>query len=216
MGSFISFNMKGYIPSTIQVLFLIVLAIIFWAIVFGTTCINFWLGMSCSTIILATFSLVWSTPFYGSNISWKVCFLGVGSAVTLYGIFYLGYMIATNIFVFAELQVVDIYSIRFQENPVLIVFILLCITSPAEEIFWRGFLQRWAITRFGNFWGWLFTGTIYAGVHIWSMNSILVLSAVIAGLFWGLIYWKTGNLIPCIISHSLWTTGIFVLFPILG
>ncbi|WP_257616145.1 CPBP family intramembrane glutamic endopeptidase [Lawsonia intracellularis] len=216
MGYYTSYIMKNHTPSGLQVLFLVLLAVIFWAIVFGTTYINFWLGMSCSSMVLAFFSFLWGSPFHYSKFSWKVCLLGIGSAFILYSIFYLGDMIATKLLPFAQAQVADIYSIREQSNSVLIGFILLFITSPAEEIFWRGFFQRWAMTRFGDLGGWLLAGVSYAGVHIWSMNSMLIFSAAIAGLFWGLIFWRTSNLIPCIVSHSLWTLMVFVLFPILG
>ena len=216
MGYYTSYIMKNHTPSGLQVLFLVLLAVIFWAIVFGTTYINFWLGMSCSSMVLAFFSFLLGSPFHYSKFSWKVCLLGIGSAFILYSIFYLGDMIATKLLPFAQAQVADIYSIREQSNSVLIGFILLFITSPAEEIFWRGFFQRWAMTRFGDLGGWLLAGVSYVGVHIWSMNSMLIFSAAIAGLFWGLIFWRTSNLIPCIVSHSLWTLMVFVLFPILG
>lgn len=55
MGYYTSYIMKNRIPSGLQVLFLVLLAVIFWAIVFGTTYINFWLGMSCSSMVLAFF-----------------------------------------------------------------------------------------------------------------------------------------------------------------
>lgn len=215
MGYYANYIIKNRIPSGIQVLFLILLAVIFWAIVFGTTYINFWLGMSCSSMVLAFFSFLWGSPFHCNKFSWKVYLLGIGSAFILYGIFYLGDMIATKLLSFAQAQIADIYSIREQANSVLIGFILLFITSPAEEIFWRGFFQRWAMTRFGDLGGWLLAGFSYAGVHIWSMNSMLIFSAAIAGLFWGLILGRTNNLIPCIVSHSLWSLMVFVLFPIL-
>lgn len=76
-----------------------------------------------------------------------------------------------------------VYHIRTQVRAVIIALVLLFITSPAEEIFWRGFLQKWAMDRYGATGGWL--------------------------------YRQTGNLAPCIISHCLWTVGIFLLFPVI-
>ena len=92
---------------------------------------------------------------------------------------------------------------------------LLFVSSPGEEIFWRGFLQKWAIGKWGSVVGWLVTALLYAAVHIVSGNFILVMAALVAGLFWGLMAaWLKDNLLPVIISHSLWTFAIFVLWPI--
>ncbi|MCX6145762.1 MAG: CPBP family glutamic-type intramembrane protease, partial [Candidatus Kapabacteria bacterium] len=55
---------------------------------------------------------------------------------------------------------------------------------------------------------------LYMLVHIWAMNPMLLLAALVLGLHWGYMYYKFGSLIPGIISHSLWDTIIFVILPI--
>lgn len=207
--------MMTYRPSTFHVLLTVGLACIFWAVIFGTTYVNFWVGMSCASLVLAFFSFIFGgIPFCLSELSWRALFLGIFSAIILYGIFYIGNAIATKIFVFAPDEVADIYTVRHEGKMLAILGVLLFITSPAEEIFWRGFLQRWAIQHLGSFWGWLLAGLVYAGVHIFSGNIMLVLAAAVAGLFWGFLYWLSGSLVPCIISHALWTSVIFIFFPI--
>ena len=52
--------------------------------------------------------------------------------------------------------------------------VLLFITSPAEEVFWRGFIQRWFTHRFGGKAGWLLAVCVYAGVHVFSGNLMPV------------------------------------------
>ena len=37
---------------------------------------------------------------------------------------------------------------------------------------------------------------------------------VSGGLFWGWLYWKTGSLVPCILSHAFWTVAVFILWPL--
>ena len=44
---------------------------------------------------------------------------------------------------------------------------------------------------------------------------MLTMAALTAGLFWGWFYLKERNLVPCIVSHSVWTVTIFILLPIL-
>ncbi len=57
---------------------------------------------------------------------------------------------------------------------------------------------------------------IYAGVHVFSANLMLILAALAAGTFWGLLYlWKRDPLVQ-ITSHSLWSAVIFAVAPIEG
>ena len=69
--------------------------------------------------------------------------------------------------------------------------------------------------RFGARRGWLLASVIYAAVHIASGNFMLTMAAFTAGLFWGWLYQREQNLVPCIISHCLWTVTIFILLPVM-
>jgi membrane protease YdiL (CAAX protease family) len=62
---------------------------------------------------------------------------------------------------------------------------------------------------------WLVTTALYALVHIWTLNLLLLVAAGVAGLLWGWLYQREQNLITVIISHALWDVSIFVLFPLL-
>ena len=140
---------------------------------------------------------------------------GIFAAAALYSIFWLGNSFSQILFSFAKPQVSSIYGIRTQGETLLIGFILFFITSPGEEIFWRGFVQRRLVRRFGRKRGWLLASAVYAAVHIASGNFMLTMAALTAGLFWGWLYLQERNLVPCIVSHSVWTVTIFILLPIL-
>jgi membrane protease YdiL (CAAX protease family) len=88
------------------------------------------------------------------------------------------------------------------------------VTSPGEEFFWRGYVQRRAAERWGGGAGVAVGASLYGAVHLASGNVMLVMAALVAGLFWcGRYRWR-GNLTACIVSHALWTVGVFLLFPI--
>jgi len=70
----------------------------------------------------------------------------------------------------------------------VIALLLFFITGPAEEIYWRGYLQKNLMVRFGRWQGWLLATVIYAAVHIWSFNFMLIGAAFVAGAFWGAMY----------------------------
>ena len=71
------------------------------------------------------------------------------------------------------------------------------------------------MVRFGEPRGWLFAALIYAAVHIWSFNFMLVMAALVCGIFWGLMYRYNKNLVPLVISHAVWDVAVFIVLPIM-
>ncbi len=114
---------------------------------------------------------------------------------------------------FGQHQIGAIY-LKGEGTPLWVIALLLFfVTGPSEEIFWRGYLQRTLMLRFGSWQGWLLATVVYAAVHLWSFNFMLIGAAGVAGAFWGAMYWRLGNLGPVILSHSVWSTVIFAIFP---
>ena len=194
----------------------LLLAAVFWYATFSLKLLNFWLSM-CLAVSTLTALAVHFDGFPVRRADWRLrsVISGIFAAAALYSIFWLGNSFSQILFSFAKLQVSSIYGIQTQGETLLIGFILFFITSPGEEIFWRGFVQRRLVRRFGRKRGWLLASTVYAAVHIASGNFMLTMAALTAGLFWGWLYLKERNLVPCIVSHSVWTVTIFILLPIL-
>lgn len=139
--------------------------------------------------------------------------IGAASALVLYLVFYLGDIISTQLFTFAESQVAGIYASRAQAAPALIALLLAWI-GPAEEVFWRGFVQRRLGERAGPVRGYILVSLVYGGVHAWAFNFMLLAAALVAGLFWGAMLLRYGSVWPGIISHALWDAAIFVIWPL--
>jgi len=193
----------------------IILANVLWFATFYLTFSTFWIKITISASSLAALSW-WIRPLRKDrfHIDARALLIGFISAVALYLIFWVGKEISSVIFPFAESQIGGIYG-KGEGAPMWTVFLLLFfITGPCEEIYWRGFLQDRFMERFGGCRGWLLTTAIYAGVHIWSFNFMLIGAAAVAGAFWGAMYWRIGNLSPVIISHSLWSAFIFTVIPL--
>lgn len=210
-------NKNNYVK-TWQVAVALIAATVFWFCLFSPMVkrLNFWMVMPVAAGILAAWAIrCGGMPVHRNQWRLSAVVIGAASALMLYGVFYIGNYTAKLMFDSAPGQVGSIYAIKESNSPVLIALMLLFVSSPAEEIFWRGFLQKWAMNRWGQIAGWLIASLCYAAVHIVSGNFILVMAALIAGLFWGLLYlFLKANLVPLIISHSLWTFGIFLLLPI--
>ena len=193
----------------------VALAAVLWFVTFYLTWSNFWIKISFSAAILAGLSMLLQ-PLLPEQLRFgpKAIIQGLLSAVVLYLIFWLGKLISTLIFPFASHQIGAIYG-KGEGVPILaIFFLLLLVTGPSEEIFWRGFLQRNLMLRYGKLRGWLLATAIYAGVHIWSFNFMLIGAAAVAGAFWGLLYLRWKSLAPVIISHAIWSAFVFAVVPV--
>lgn len=190
----------------------LLLAIVCWGFTFGLAWGNFWAKIGLSVVLICAYSLYWQKPKIG--FSFQSAAFGLISAAVLYGIFYLGYVLSPYIVPGATTQVVGIYDMGTNTDRRLIFFLLLLITGPGEEIFWRGFLQERLMGKYGNAAGFILTTFIYGSIHIFSLNFMLTMAAYVAGAFWGALYLWKRDLTMVIVSHSLWSAVIFAIFPV--
>ena len=98
--------------------------------------------------------------------------------------------------------------------PLAFAVILAVIVAIAEEIFWRGFIMRNFQAYLGTAAGIIAAVAVYALVHIWAFNPLLILAAVIGGAFWGILYNWRGNLFIPILAHVIWCVGVLAVYPI--
>ena len=197
----------------------IVTAFALWFVMFFPSIagfINFWYAMTFSAIVLTTFSLAMGKDLIVRSIrfSWKDIGIGVGSAAVLWGVFWLGNYFSNLLFDFADAQVQSVYAIRSGGSQWLIALALLLVIGPAESFFWQGFVQNAIAEKLRFPWVVIATTLIYSAVHIPSLNFMLIMAALVCGLFWCALYYYNRNLLTIIVSHALWDVSVFILFPI--
>lgn len=192
----------------------VLLAFACWGITFGWAGGNFWVKIGLSVLAVFSYSLYWQKPRI--NPRGSSFLLGIISAGILYFVFFLGHHLAPYILPGVKTQVGGIYFLGEGTSKVLIFLLLFFITGPGEEIFWRGFLQDHLMKKWGDFQGFVVGTLIYAGVHVFSFNLMLILAALVAGAFWGLLYLWRRDLLVQITSHSFWSAVIFAVAPIQG
>ena len=183
---------------------------------------NFWLLMSCAAIVLSSLCLAF-TPDRKALLKVEKPLLqivaGVAIAFVLWGVFWIGDKLSALLFGFARAEVDAVYAMKTGLPGWGIALLLLLLIGPAEELFWRGYVQRTLSAippgkRAADA-ALLITVAVYALVHIWSFNFMLVMAAMVAGAVWGLIYRLRPSLLPAlIISHALWDALVFVIIPI--
>lgn len=191
------------------------LAFVLWYVMFVRPPLNFWLLMSISTSVLAIISLMLRfPPIEPEELNWKHFWIGALSAIVLYIVFIVGNRVSGLFIPGKASQLAEIYN-RRQSLPYSIVAMLLFFPiSVGEELFWRGLVQRVATIRWGWRNGFLFTVFFYTAVHVVTGNIVLIEAAFVCGFFWGLLYWRTNSIVPCLISHMLWDPLVMVLLPI--
>ena len=140
--------------------------------------------------------------------------LGLFSAVFLYAVFFIGNEAARTIFPFAGENISQVYSFKEQAPVLRIIISMLLLIGPGEELFWRGYLQRIWMRRFGNVVGSLLAACLYALVHAASGNIMLVLAAGVCGFFWGFLYLRYRSFVLICTSHTLWDLMVFVIWPL--
>ncbi len=207
--------MKKCSSEALAIVITLPIAALCWYVTFVIDIGNFWLKISLSAVTLIIISWIFSSgklkkqfPFQKKHVV-----IGLLSAIMLYSIFWTGNVILTSLFQSAKSSISAVYAPK-QGLPVWgIVLLLLFVTSPAEEIFWRGLIQRIFMQKMNPTIGFLLSVLCFAGVHIWTLNIPLILAAFTAGIFWGLLYIHQQSLIPVIISHALWSVMVFIVLP---
>jgi membrane protease YdiL (CAAX protease family) len=189
------------------------LAFVFFALAFRGPRQKFWDRMTGTGISLGSLALATQPDLRKTRIRLKDILLGLGSAATLYGIFHLGDRLSRIIVPNGGQQIEDIYALKRIRPRKELMARLGLIIGPAEEFFWRGFLQDGLMARFGRFWGTLMGVAAYGGAHIASGNFTLIGAATIAGAFWGGLYTLGVPLSALIVSHMVWDNVIFLIAP---
>lgn len=202
-----------------KLVFTIVLAAVLWAVMFSPLTapyVNFWWMMTASALTLSILSTCFNRGWWHAvRFGWGEVLAGVGIAAALWGIFWTGDKVSSWLFDFARPQVNLIYGMKEGESLWLLSLLMLVLIGPAEEIFWRGYVQRTLSARWSPDAGFAVTTLVYALVHAASCNFMLVMAAAVAGVVWGGLY----RLFPrrlgaIIVSHAVWDVAVFVWFPI--
>ena len=180
---------------------------------------NFWYTMTASALILIF--MAWSLgrdnhfSIFNFQFSFYQLLLGIALAAALWGVFWVGDKLSSLMFGFARGQVDSIYGMMTGIQPWLIALLLLFIIGPAEELFWRGFIQHKLSLHWGENWGFAVTTAIYTLIHLWLFNFMLIMAALVCGIVWGGLYRLQPKWLPAlVVSHAVWDACVFVVFPI--
>lgn len=101
-------------------------------------------------------------------------------------------------------------------NPVNLItasIILIISTGLAEELLFRGILQKNAENVFGTILGLLYTAMLFTALHIgWNSFYDLIFVFSVA-MFYGYAFQKTRSIVGITLSHGLSNTFLFLVIP---
>jgi len=180
---------------------------------------DFWYWMSSNLLLLLTLVFVLDKS-NGQEIRRDLAdktlnkvFLGIVAAVALFAVFYVGNILIRIVFEQAGTGIRNVYSFKQEAAPLRIALLMLLIIGPGEELFWRGYLQRRLGLKMGKMKGFILATFLYTVVHVATGNLVLVLAALICGIFWGWLYMRYKSMTINIISHTVWDIAVFILLP---
>jgi len=166
---------------------------------------RFWDRMTATGVTLGGLALATDRDARRVRIGPAAVALGLASAAGLYGIFRLGDALARQVMPKGSEEIGNIYALRSLRPKGELATRLGLVIGPAEELFWRGFVQGRA--------GYLTTTALYGGAHVVTENATLIGAATIAGAYWGLLRAAGVPLGALVVSHVAWDIWIFLIAP---
>jgi uncharacterized protein len=174
---------------------------------------SFWRRMTGTGVFLGTWALWWSSDLRRLRPRMRHMVHGAAIAAGLYVLFMAGDRLARRIMPNGASDIGSIYALRSEENEWLVAARLGAVIAPAEELFWRGWLQRSLSDRRGRWSGAAVASGAYSAVHVASGNPTLVGAAAVAGCYWSALAASGVEIESLIVSHILWDIVIFLLAP---
>lgn len=166
---------------------------------------RFWDRMTTTGLALGAFALATDRDARKTRIGPGTVALGLASAAGLYAIFQVGDRVARQVMPKGSEEIGDIYALRALRPKEELAARLAFVIGPAEELFWRGFVQ----SRTG-----LVPATLlYGGAHLVTENATLIGAATIAGAYWGMLRAVGVPMGTLVVSHVAWDIWIFLVAP---
>lgn len=174
---------------------------------------SFWSRMTTTGVLLGAVALQRRSELRRLRFQSRHIVEGITIAAGLYLVFQMGDRFARRFIPAGAEDISAIYNLRSGQSNWLIAARLAGVIAPAEELFWRGWLQRSLAGRRGRWQGAALAAGAYGGVHLASGNPTLVGAASVAGAYWSTFSALDVDMESLIVSHLIWDIVIFLVAP---
>jgi membrane protease YdiL (CAAX protease family) len=189
----------------------LVVAYAAFALTFRGPKAKFWERMTATGAILGTLAIAGDRSLQRPRLRPRDVAVGLGTAAGLYGVFQLGDRLARRVLPSGDENIGDIYALRDIAPKDEIAVRLAAVIGPAEELFWRGLVQRSISARLGRVPGALAATAAYGGAHVVTGNPALIGAATVAGAYWSALALIGMPMPALIVSHTAWDIWIFLI-----
>ncbi len=194
----------------------LLLPMILWPLSFIVFRAYFIYSLAASVSLLAIGSFIlWRPDIRWSRGRFPLGTLGIGllGAALLYLLFVGGNIATTAVGLGGDVQ--NVYGEIYGNQSGIVLVALLALIGVGEETYWRGGLQavveKWS-PAFRKV-PWVVSTAYYTGVHLSTLNPVLVGAAFVVGLVTGLVADRAG-VGASILTHVIWIEAIVVFFPV--
>jgi membrane protease YdiL (CAAX protease family) len=174
---------------------------------------RFWRRMTRTGLALGGLALVADPTLRRTRFRPRDVALGLGGAAGLFGVFQAGDRLARAVLPKGGEQIDAIYALRGLAPGAELAARLALVIGPAEELFWRGLVQRGFESTSGTWPGAALAAGAYGGAHVVTGNLTLVAAATAAGAYWSALAAAGLPMAALIVSHVAWDVWIFLVAP---
>jgi hypothetical protein len=145
--------------------------------------------------------------------TWRLVAMGAVSGLALYALSCAGAVVVRETPLWPGIQ--DVAALARRGMPLAgAVLLVVVVTSPAEEVLWRGAVFARATRRLGPGWRPVAATTgLYAAFAGLSGHPALLLAALVCGTVWARQRQVTGSLVPSLVSHAVWALLLLLYLP---
>jgi uncharacterized protein len=173
----------------------------------------FWGRMTATGLALGGLALAAEPELRRTSIRGRDVAAGLASAAGLYAVFLAGDRVVRRLLPGGGREIGDIYALQELRPRGELAARLALVIGPAEELFWRGFVNRRLGRRLGSWPGAALGSAAYGGAHVAPGNFTLFGAAGVAGAYWSALAAAGTPMGALIVSHAAWDVWTFLVVP---
>ncbi len=174
---------------------------------------SFWQRMTATGLTLGSLALASEPELRRTRVRGRDVAGGLASAAALYGVFLVGDRLVRRLLPRGGDEIGSVYELRELGGPAELAARLALVIAPAEELFWRGFVNARLARRLGRWPGAAAGSLAYAGAHVPTGNFTLFGAAGVAGAYWSALAAAGMPMSALIVSHTAWDLLTFLVAP---
>ena len=166
----------------------------------------YWFPVIAVPLFAASFTLMRSQKLTRKNVGLVLGNIPVQLTIALSGVI-LGF---TEYLILKPQPLVSSLNL---ESVLFAGIILIISTGFAEELLFRGILQKNAEKILGKIWGLLYVSILFTALHIGWNSTLDLLFVFCVALFYGYIFQRTRSIVGITLSHGISNSFLFLIMP---